>query len=152
VAFWLSSVDTRGLDSTWVLPSVLSSWMKALKSVKSAASVKAPPRAWVAKPLIGFPGATVTGELVGVNAAAVQIVTPNRLRGRTSSLFILTFNIFGLGLGASAVAFCTDFVYHDDALVGASMATTSSILLPLGALLFALARKPMREAVTETIP
>jgi len=88
----------------------------------------------------------------GVNAAAVQIVTPNRLRGRTSSLFILTFNIFGLGLGASAVAFCTDFVYHDDALVGASMATTSSILLPLGALLFALARKPMREAVTETIP
>lgn len=81
----------------------------------------------------------------GVAAAAVQIATPDRFRGRTSSVFILVFNLFGLGLGASTVAALTDFVFRDDAMVGQSIAVTGAVLGVIAAGLFALARKPMRD-------
>lgn len=83
----------------------------------------------------------------GVAAAAVQIATPDRFRGRTSAVYILVFNILGLGFGASAVAAVTDFVFHDDAKVGLAIGVTAVILSLLASGLFAFGRKGMREAL-----
>lgn len=83
----------------------------------------------------------------GVAAAAVQITTPDRFRGRTSALFILVFNLLGLGLGATAVAAVTDFVFHDDLKVGQSIAVTAAVLGLLASVLFYSGRKAMRETL-----
>ena len=57
-AFWLCSVETRGLDSTRVRPCASSNWMKALKSVESNANVNAPATASTSWPTTGMPGVT----------------------------------------------------------------------------------------------
>lgn len=85
----------------------------------------------------------------GVAAAMVQVATPERLRGRASALFILTFNLLGLGLGTPLVAAITDFVLHDDAKVGWSIALVSVTLSPVAALLFWLSRGSLRSALSE---
>lgn len=83
----------------------------------------------------------------GVSAAAVQIVTPNELRGRVSSLYMLTINIIGVSLGPAGVAFITDFVFQDPSKVGLSLGLFLAVVGTLAAILFRLGLKPMREAV-----
>jgi MFS family permease len=83
----------------------------------------------------------------GVFGAAVQVVTPPRVRGRifaVSSAFVMTV---GTMVGPSAVAAFTDLVFHDKSKVIWSLALTTGIAVPIAGVLFALALKPMREAV-----
>lgn len=83
----------------------------------------------------------------GAASAALQIVTPNRLRGQVSSVYLFVFNMMGLGLGASLVAVFTDFVFRDPAAVGYAIASSVALLAPIAALLLGLGMKPLREAV-----
>lgn len=57
----------------------------------------------------------------GVAAAAVTLVTPARMRGQVSALYLLTINLIGLGLGATAVALVTDFVFVAPKMLPVSM-------------------------------
>src|SRR4029450_7015495 len=43
----------------------------------------------------------------GPQNAALQIVTPNQMRGQVTALFLFIFNFVGYGLGPSLVAFLT---------------------------------------------
>ena len=53
----------------------------------------------------------------GAAAAAVQELTPNRMRAQISALYLFVVNIIGLGLGRTAVALFTDYVFgRDDAV------------------------------------
>jgi len=47
----------------------------------------------------------------------------------------MTANLLGVGLGPTVVAFCTDFVFGNDAAIGKSIALTAALLLPLGVLI-----------------
>lgn len=70
----------------------------------------------------------------GIAAGALQLMTPNRLRGQVSAVYFLVANLLGLGLGPTAVAVATDYLFRNDAAIGRSIALCGGLLCPLGAL------------------
>ena len=73
---------------------------------------------------------------IGVAAAAVQMVTPNQLRGLATALYLFSVNMMGLAIGSSVVAGITDFVFQDESAVRHSLTVVSACLLPIAAVLF----------------
>lgn len=55
-------------------------------------------------------------------AAALQVMTPNRMRGLATSIYIVTVTLMGLAVAPVAIAFCTDRIFQDEARVGDSLA------------------------------
>jgi hypothetical protein len=86
-----------------------------------------------------------------VASAALQLVTPNEFRGQISVAFIFVTTALGQGLGPSVPAAFTDFLFHDDRMVGWSMALTMAITAPLAAGFLWLGRAPMRRAVRDAV-
>jgi len=75
--------------------------------------------------------ATLVGQAAqGVMIAAIQDVTPNRLRGQVMALTLFCVNLVGLGLGASVIAAVTDFVFRDPAALRYSIVLVGVVLLP----------------------
>jgi hypothetical protein len=94
---------------------------------------------------------TLTSPFMGPAVAALQIVTPPEFRGRVSSVYLMVFNILGIGCGPSAVGFLTTFVFKSDAMVGWAMVTAHFILMPFCLFFLALALRPLREAAASGI-
>lgn len=57
-------------------------------------------------------------------ATALQIVTPSRMRGFASSIYIVMVTLMGLGVAPVSVALLTDMVFRDEMRVGDSLAIT----------------------------
>ncbi len=70
-------------------------------------------------------------------AAALQIVTPNRLRGQVSALYLFFVNLAGIGVGTFLTGWINDHVYADPLRVNDSMSWVVGIAAPLAALLLA---------------
>ena len=68
-------------------------------------------------------------------AAALQIVSPNRLRGQVSALYLFFVNLAGIGAGSFLTGWVNDAVFADPNRVGDSMAWIVGIAGPLAALL-----------------
>ncbi|QRY79171.1 MFS transporter [Pseudomonas sp. PDNC002] len=58
---------------------------------------------------------------ISTSAAAMQVLTPNRLRAQVSALFLLVSNLIGLGVGTTLVALLTDHYFKDPKAVGSSI-------------------------------
>ena len=71
----------------------------------------------------------------GISGGALQIMTPNRMRGQVMALYLLVANLIGLGLGPTVIAMTTDYVFGSDAAIGKSIALCAALLCPLGALI-----------------
>jgi MFS family permease len=56
-----------------------------------------------------------------VTASALQISTPNRMRGIAVSIYYFLISVFGLGIAPSIIAFVTEHVLGDPAQVGISL-------------------------------
>lgn len=76
---------------------------------------------------MGFPG--------GLNSCSLQTITPPRLRGQATAVFLLFGNILGLALGPLFVALLTDYVFVDKNQVHNSLQIFAVVCLPLSALL-----------------
>jgi len=50
----------------------------------------------------------------GVAPAAIQQIMPNAMRGQASAIYIFLVSVIGLGLGPTAVALVTDYVFYDN--------------------------------------
>ena len=87
------------------------------------------------------PSALLATSPNGVAGTALLLMTPQRMRGQASAIYIFLVSLIGLGLGPTSVAFCTDRIFHDDAMVGYSILLVASISLPLAALLLWSGRK-----------
>lgn len=85
----------------------------------------------------------------GVAGSALQLITPNRLRGKMTALYLLCTGMAGFGLGPTAVALMTDLVFGDDRSVGLAIATTTAILMPLSALSLVLGLRTFRRLMAE---
>ena len=59
-------------------------------------------------------------------ATALQIVTPNRMRGLATSIYIVLVTLMGLGVAPMLVALITDKVFGDELRVGDSLAIVCS--------------------------
>jgi MFS family permease len=83
----------------------------------------------------------------GPGNAALQTVTPARMRGTVSALYIAVFNLIGYGLGPLLVAGLTDFGFRDESSLPASLAIAAILLGPLGLLFSRMALRPYAAAV-----
>jgi hypothetical protein len=81
-------------------------------------------------------------------AATLQLVTPNRMRGQVSAVYLLVVNLTGIGLGGTVTALLTDRVFGDDAAVGYSMALVGAVTAPLAALVLRAGLPHFRRRVT----
>lgn len=94
---------------------------------------------------------TTVVSFTGVAGAALQIVTPGHLRGQVSAIYLLVFNLIGLGCGPSVVALLTDYVFRDDGMVGWSLLATYVVFAPLAAGLMLTAAAAVRRGVVAPV-
>ena len=71
----------------------------------------------------------------GISGGTLQLMTPNRMRGQIMAVYLLLANLIGLGLGPTALAVVTDYVFGYDEAIGKSIALCAAVLCPLGSLL-----------------
>lgn len=84
---------------------------------------------------------------IGSAAAAVMNIVPNAMRGQATALYFFAVNLIGLGIGPSAVAWCTDYVFGDEAKIGSSMIVVGVGAHVAAIAAFALGLRPYRESV-----
>lgn len=82
---------------------------------------------------------------VGLAAAALQMSVPNRLRAQVTAIYFLVGAIIGTGLGPTAVALATDYLFADPKAVGKSLALAAGALLPPGLAALSFAFVPFRK-------
>jgi MFS family permease len=69
--------------------------------------------------------------------SAIQRITPNRMRGQITAIYLFMFIVFG-ALGSQLIGSITQRVFHSDADLWKTIVLTASILMPLAA--FAISR------------
>jgi MFS family permease len=100
--------------------------------------------------LIALVPAVLGGSIpVAGGAAALMVLAPNQMRAQVSALYYFTLSLLGLGLGPSLVAFCTDFLFRDEASLRYSIALVSAIAGSAAAIVLAMLRRPFRATVAE---
>jgi len=102
---------------------------------------------WIYLSLSALHGAT--SGIGGLAAATLAVASPGELRGRLSGILVLVINLGTLGLAPSVVAMFTDFVFHDDAKIGWSLASVVAIFGPIAFVALMIGRRPMRDIVCE---
>jgi MFS family permease len=100
---------------------------------------------YLAMGIIGF-DFMIAMLVAGPQNAALQIITPNEMRGQVTALFLFIFNFVGYGLGPSFVAFLTDH-YFGEADLRHSLSVGNAIMGPLAAITMWLTLKPYGESV-----
>jgi MFS family permease len=80
----------------------------------------------------------------GVPTALLQLLTPNRMRGQVSSMYLFLINIVGLGLGPTLVGLGNDYVFVRPTAVGQSLALVGVIGLVPSLLLWEFVGRRIR--------
>lgn len=89
-----------------------------------------------------IPTVFLTSMPVGVAAAAIQEMMPNVMRGQASALYLFVINLIGLGLGPTAVALMTDYVFKNDNAVHYSLLVVGTLAHLGAAVLLWMGLKP----------
>ena len=97
-------------------------------------------QAWLAFALVGL--SLFLGSLgSGPANAAIQSVTPGRMRGTTTAIYIAIYNVIGYGLGPLVVGWFNDNVFGEQG-IASSMVVLALIAGPFGLLFAWLSLKP----------
>lgn len=83
----------------------------------------------------------------GVAGAALQMITPNRLRARMVALYFLVANLIGLGLGPTAIALVTELAFGRPEALRYGLAIVTAVALPISALILTAGLRPFARAV-----
>lgn len=84
----------------------------------------------------------------GVAPAAIQEIMPNPMRGQASAMYLFVVTIIGLGVGPTAVALLTDYVFQDDQALRYSLLIISVLATSLAVVLLLASLRPYRDSVT----
>lgn len=80
--------------------------------------------------IAGFVGGIFGASLIGgIQAAMVQALAPNRMRGLLAALFGATVNLAGLGLAPTLTAGLSDYVFGGPMGIGHALATTTVVAM-----------------------
>ncbi|MEQ1439740.1 MFS transporter [Fontimonas sp. SYSU GA230001] len=93
------------------------------------------------------PAAFALGMPFGAAPAAIQEIVPNRMRGQTSAVYLFIVNLIGLGLGPTAVALFTDYVFRDDHALRWSLLIVGTVSNVAAVVLLAAGLRPYRETL-----
>lgn len=83
----------------------------------------------------------------GVAPAAIQEIMPNALRSQASAVYLFIVNLIGLGLGPTAVALCTDYLFKNDLAVRYSLALALPAALAVASILLSTGLSHYRTSV-----
>ena len=83
----------------------------------------------------------------GIAPAAIQQMMPASMRGQASAVYLFILNLIGLGIGPSAVAMCTQYLFRRDAAVNYSLLLVSVTGCLLAAALLASGLKPFLKSL-----
>ena len=83
----------------------------------------------------------------GVAPAAIQEIMPNAMRGQASAVYLFVITLFGLGVGPTAVALVTDYVFGYDEALRYSLLIITAVAVVAAAVLLWLGLKPYRQSV-----
>lgn len=67
-----------------------------------------------------------------LSSSTLQLVTPNRMRGIASSIYVFVVSVAGLALAPTVVALITDYGFGDEGRVGDSLAITCAVATAAG--------------------
>ena len=93
------------------------------------------------------PAVFFLGMPFGAAPAAIQEIVPNRMRGQASAVYLFIVNLVGLGVGPTAVALITDYVFADDNAVRWSMLIVAGAANGAAVLLLWAGLRPYRETL-----
>ena len=83
----------------------------------------------------------------GAAPAAIQEIVPNQMRGQASAVYLFIVNLVGLGVGPTAIALVTDYVFANDQQLRWSMLIVGTVANVLAIALLAAGLKPYRETL-----
>lgn len=87
--------------------------------------------------------------LPACSIAALNLVTPNELRGTGVAIYSLVAGALGAGFGSVMIAGISDYFFNGGASIGLGIAVTAVICCPIAAALLACGFRAMREAVVQ---
>lgn len=85
----------------------------------------------------------------GIAGGALQLMTPNRMRGQIMAVYLLVANLIGLGLGPTVIAATTDYVFRSDGAIGQSIALCAAVLCPIAAFVLIRGLPAIRREIEE---
>src|SRR5690606_7187076 len=83
----------------------------------------------------------------GVAPAALQEIMPNAMRGQASALYLFVITLIGLGVGPTAVALVTDYVFADEMALRYSLLVACLVAATLALMLLGFALRPYRASL-----
>ncbi len=93
------------------------------------------------------PALSLAAAPFGIAPAAIQEIMPAAMRGQASSIYLLVVNLIGLGIGPTAVALCTQYLFRQDDALRYSLALVSSTACVLAAAILSRSLKPFLESL-----
>ena len=97
--------------------------------------------------ILMVPAVFALGMPFGAAPAAIVAIVPNQMRGQTAAVYLFIVNLIGLGVGPTAVALVTDYVFANDLALKWSMLIVGTVAnLAAIALLWA-GLKPYRDTI-----
>jgi MFS family permease len=81
---------------------------------------------------------------IGSSFASIQMIFPNEVRGAVSAVMLLVLNIGGLALGLLLPGLLDDRLFHDENMVGYSIAVTAALATSIGSVAACLTFAPYR--------
>ncbi|MBP1608517.1 MAG: major facilitator superfamily 1 [Acidobacteria bacterium] len=81
---------------------------------------------------------------MGTSVAALQLIFPNQIRGQVAALFLFVLNLTGGSMGPLLPGVLNDHVFHNENMVGVSLAITLGVASVLMLVAFSLTMRPYR--------
>ena len=88
------------------------------------------------------PACMLAAAPFGIAPAAIQQMMPNPMRGQASAVYLFILNLIGLGMGPTAVALCTQYLFGRDEAVNYSLLIVTVTASVVAALLLWSGLKP----------
>ena len=139
LADWLAARGVRNAK-IWVM------WIGAWMLIPPGLIAPLMPTPLGAASLLGctfFVGSMAAGPA----ASVAQEITPNQMRAQASALYLFLSNLIGLGLGPTAIALFTDYVFADPQMVRYSLIAVVAIFNPIAVVLIGMSFGPYRRTV-----
>ena len=92
------------------------------------------PNPWVSLVLSAIGGIIGMASAPSFNAA-MQLITPNAMRGQVTAIYIFIFAVIGTGFGPTFIALITDYLLHDENQLGYALSGSAAIMGPLSAVI-----------------
>lgn len=104
------------------------------------------PTPWLALALGGVGSSLMLFTAPSLNSA-MQIITPNRMRGQITALYLFTMTAVGGGFGPTFFALITKYVVADEMLLRYTFVLSAAVLFPASALIYWLGVRPYGQRI-----